>query len=207
MGVAERLNLPPELPTIRAALPPAPDQVGNVRGQYPGGWPPLQPSGAGRRVSPEVGIHGWAADIQLPGHSGDGSPMRPECTYGLIDGDPAGVPRRPCGILPQLHRLGAPAPAPAPVQGCDRDRARRRHERHCRTYRGRLKRRPAVQQEGFQRLAEVLDEVEAIDHLHRLGCPPANPVGVEVAVIATDDGDRGMLGQPGCHSRSRAVRQ
>ena len=54
-----------------------------------------------------------------------------------------------------------------------------------------------VQQESFQRLAEVLDEVEAIDHLHRLGCPSANAIGVEVTAITTADGDRRMLGQPG----------
>ena len=43
----------------------------------------------------------------------------------------------------------------------------------------------------------VVDEMKAIDHLHRLGCPPANTVGVELAPITTDDGDRRMLGQPG----------
>ena len=38
--------------------------------------------------------------------------------------------------------------------------------------RGRLERRSVVEQEGFQGLAEVLDEMEPIDHLHRLRCPP-----------------------------------
>ena len=73
--------------------------------------------------------------------------------------------------------------------------------------RGGLQRRSVVEQEGFQGLAEVLDEMKAIDHLHRLGCPPANAVGIEVTAIATDDGDRRMLGQPGRDTGGRAVRQ
>ena len=64
-----------------------------------------------------------------------------------------------------------------------------------------------VDQEGFQRLAEVLDQMKPIDHLHGVGCPPANAVGVEVAPIATDDGDRRMLGEPGRDGGGRAVRQ
>ena len=73
--------------------------------------------------------------------------------------------------------------------------------------RGRLERRSVVEQKGFQGLAEVLDEMEAIDDLHRLGGPPANAVGVEVTAITADDGDRRMLGQPGRHAGGRAVRQ
>jgi hypothetical protein len=49
--------------------------------------------------------------------------------------------------------------------------------------------------------------VEAIDHLHRLGCPPANAVGVEVTAIATDRGDRRVPGEPGGDAGRRAVRQ
>ena len=64
-----------------------------------------------------------------------------------------------------------------------------------------------VEQEGFQGLAEVLDEMKPVDDLHRLGRPPANAVGVEVAAITTDDGDRRMLGQPGGDTGGRAVRQ
>jgi hypothetical protein len=32
-----------------------------------------------------------------------------------------------------------------------------------------LKRRAVVEQDGFQCLADVVDEMEPIDHLHRLG--------------------------------------
>jgi hypothetical protein len=64
-----------------------------------------------------------------------------------------------------------------------------------------------VEQDGFQGLTEVLDEVEAIDHLHRLGRPPAHALGVEVTAIATDRGDRRMLGEPGRDAGRRAVRQ
>ena len=76
-----------------------------------------------------------------------------------------------------------------------------------RANRSRLQRGAVVEQEGFQGLAEVLDEMEAIDHLHRLGCPPANAVGIEVAPITADHGDRRMLGQPGRDAGGRAVRQ
>jgi hypothetical protein len=92
--------------------------------------------------------------------------------HGFIDGDPAGVPGRPCGPLP-LRRLGAPAPSL--VHGHDRDMTIDRGERHRHTYRGRLERRPVVQQEGFQRLAEVVDEMKAIGDLYRLGCPRRMP--------------------------------
>ena len=196
--VAERLNLTPELPTIRAALPPAADQVGDVGGQHPGGWRPLQPSGAGRRVAAQVGVDGRAADPQLPGHGGDGRPLRMEPVEGLIDRDPAGVPGRPLG----RRRRGLGAPAPSPVHGRDGHRASGRRERHGRPDRGGLQRRSVVEQEGFQDLTEVLDEMEAIDHLHGLGCPPANAVGIEVTPIAADHADRRML-RPTTPRRSR----
>jgi hypothetical protein len=64
-----------------------------------------------------------------------------------------------------------------------------------------------VDQQGFQRLAEVLDQVKPVHHLRGLGRPPANTVGVELAPVATDDGDRRMLGQPDGDGGSRAVRQ
>jgi hypothetical protein len=41
-----------------------------------------------------------------------------------------------------------------------------------------------VDQQGFQRLAEVLDQVQPIHHLHGLGRPPAHTVGVELAPVA-----------------------
>jgi hypothetical protein len=74
-----------------------------------------------------------------------------------------------------------------------------RHERHRRADGSRLQHRSVVDEERFQRLAEVLDQVKAIDHLHGLRGPPANAVGVQVAAIAADDGDRRMLGEPGHH--------
>src|SRR5687767_5362270 len=49
--------------------------------------------------------------------------------------------------------------------------------------------------------------MKPIDHLHRLGCAPAHAVGIQVAAIATDRRDGGMLGQPGRDGGGRAVRQ
>jgi hypothetical protein len=203
MGVAQGLNLTPELPTIGLGVAPAADQIGNIWGQHPGGWRPLQPSGAGWRVAAEVGVDGRAADAQLPGHGGDGRPPRPERPHGLIDRDPAGVPGRPLG----LGRCGFGTPAPALIPGCDGHHARGRRERHRRPDRSGLQRRSVIEQEGFQDLTEVLDEVEAVDHLHGRRRPPADAVGVEVAAIPTDDGDRRVLAQPGRHAGSGAVRQ
>jgi hypothetical protein len=71
-----------------------------------------------------------------------------------------------------------------------RQRARRGRERHRRADCGRLERRPVVEQKGFQRLAELLDEVKPANNLHRLGDPLANPVG-----------DRRILRQPGSEGR------
>jgi hypothetical protein len=50
-----------------------------------------------------------------------------------------------------------------------------------------------IDQEAFQGLAEVVDEMKAVDHLYRLGGSLANAVGVQVAAIAADDGARRML--------------
>ena len=62
-------------------------------------------------------------------------------------------------------------------------------------------------QEGFNGLAEVADEMEAVHDLHRLGCPSTNAVRIEVTAITADDGDRRLLFQPGRECRGRAVRQ
>ena len=128
-----------------------------------------------------------------------------ERVHGLIDRDPAGVPGRPLGLLRLLRVWGSGA-VPRYI-GRDGHRARGRRERLRRAHGGRLERRAVVEQEGFQGLAEVVDEMKAVDDLHRLGCPPANAIRIEVTAITTDDGDRRMLGQPGRDAGGRAVRQ
>jgi hypothetical protein len=120
----------------------------------------------------------------------------------LIDRAPGGVRGQPFG----LGRGGLGAPTPSPVHGPDGSRANGRGECPCRADRCRLERRSVVDQKGFQGLSEVVDEVKPIHHLHGLGCPPANAVGVELAPITTDDGDRRMLGPPGREGDGRAVR-
>jgi hypothetical protein len=126
-----------------------------------------------------------------------------EHVQGLIDRDPAGVPGRPLGRL--RNRLGMPAPAP--VHGRDGHHARGRRASHHRAERGSLEHRPVGQQERFQRLAEVLDEVKAIDHLDSLGGSLTNAIRIEVTPITADSLDRRMLRQPGRDARGRAVRQ
>jgi hypothetical protein len=64
-----------------------------------------------------------------------------------------------------------------------------------------------IEQESFQDLPKVLDERKPVDDLHGRRRPPANAIGVEVAAITTDDGDRRRLAQPGRHAGSGAVRQ
>jgi hypothetical protein len=64
-----------------------------------------------------------------------------------------------------------------------------------------------VDQDGLQGLAEVLDQMKAVNDLHGPGRAPANAVGIEVTPIAADHGDRRMRGKPGCDAGSRAIRQ
>jgi hypothetical protein len=123
--------------------------------------------------------------------------------YGLINGDPAGVPGRPLG----LQRCGFGAPAASLMHRCVGHQASGWRERHGRPDRGGLERWSVIDQEGFQGLAEVLDEMEPVHNLHGLRHPPANAVGIEVAAIAADHGDGGMLGQSRRDGRGRAVRQ
>jgi hypothetical protein len=70
----------------------------------------------------------------------------------------------------------------------------------------RLQHRSLGDQEGFDGFAEVVDEMKAIDHLHRVGGPLANAVCIQGTPIPTDHGDRGMLGQPCRECRGRTVR-
>jgi hypothetical protein len=84
------------------------------------------------------------------------------------------MPGRPCGVLPQLRRLGALAPSP--VHEHDGERTIGLGERHRRADRCRLECRSTVDQQGFQGLAEILDQMEAIDHLHRRWGPPTHAV-------------------------------
>jgi hypothetical protein len=81
----------------------------------PRGRPPLEPSGAGRCVSPEVG-DGRTADAQAPCDRSYRGPLRMERVQGLIDPNPADEPGRPLDRL----RRGLVAPAPHRSMGVTR---------------------------------------------------------------------------------------
>ena len=51
-----------------------------------------------------------------------------------------------------------------------------------------------IEQDGFQGLTEVVDEMTPVHDLHGLGCSPANAAGIEVTPIPADHTDGGMLG-------------
>jgi hypothetical protein len=90
VGVAEGLNLAPELNAVRVrpALVPAADQVWNVGRQHLRRWSPLGRFRAGRCVAPQVDIDRRASDAQLPGDGGHREPLRLERVHGLIERDP-----------------------------------------------------------------------------------------------------------------------
>ena len=176
VGVAQGLNLAPELHTIGLGFAPPADQVGDIWGQHPRRRPPLESSAAGRRVSPEVGVDRRAADAQPARNGGQRHPLRLERVHSLIDRDPAGVLGGPCGFLPQLRRLGALAPSP--VHGHDGERTIGLGERHRRAGRGGMERRSAVEQQGFQGLAEVMDQLGwRTPWRCGTGHPPPRPLG------------------------------
>ena len=62
-------------------------------------------------------------------------------------------------------------------------------------------------EEGLDGFAQVFDQMKPIDHLHGLGCPTANALGVEGTPVPTDYGDRRMLREPGGHALRRALGQ
>jgi hypothetical protein len=64
-----------------------------------------------------------------------------------------------------------------------------------------------VEQELLERLAEIVQQVPAVDDLPGGGCPARRRVGVEAAAIACDRGDAGVLLEPGRDLVGVAVRQ
>src|SRR5262249_57816122 len=97
-----------------------------------------------------------------------------------------GVPAGP------FHRVrGAPGAPPFPAGDRLRLRSEGSYGRGRHRLRGRLELRTLLQEEGLQRLAPVLDQVEAIGHLHRVGRARAGPLRVGTGPIAADDLDSG----------------
>jgi hypothetical protein len=89
-------------------------------------------------------------------------------------------------------------------------------ERHRRPDCSRLPRRSVVEQGAYQDLTEVLDQMEPVDHRHRLGHAPAHAVGVQVAALtkstslsalsqrlAAHRGQKRALVVRTCHRRAR----
>ena len=105
-------------------------------------------------------------------------------------------------LLAGLGTLALPA-----IHRRDGDRGGRRRGGLGRANGRRLQHGSLGDYKGFDGFAEILHEMKAINHLHRLRCPPTNAVRIAVTPITADDGDRRMLSQPGRHRRGRALRQ
>ena len=113
-----------------------------------------------------------------------------------VDLDPRSVVGRPLGFRPRL--LGFWTPTPPRIHGREGHQAPQwRQGLRC-AHGGHFEGPPLVPQERFHRFAEVLHEMETINDLHRVGGSLADAIRIQGASIATDNGDRRMLGQPGC---------
>jgi hypothetical protein len=70
-----------------------------------------------------------------------------------------------------------------------------------------LKRQPRLEWHCLHGLTQVLDEVQAIDHLRRGGRTATTAVSIPITPIATDDGTGWPLCQPACDAIGRAKGQ
>jgi len=59
----------------------------------------------------------------------------------------------------------------------------------------------------LDRVVQVLEQVEPISDLHRLGCPLPRPLGVRAPAVAAHDLHLGMRREPGRERLGGAVRQ
>jgi hypothetical protein len=108
-------------------------------------------------------------------------------------------PRHVSGLPPTCcrMRLGRRAPTPPLIHGREGHQAPQWRQGLSCGHGGRLEGPPLVPQERFYRFAEVIHQMKTIDDLHRVGGSLADAIRIQGAAIATDDGDRRMLGQPG----------
>jgi hypothetical protein len=124
---------------------------------------------------------------------------------GLVSRDPGRVPLL-LRCLPPLLR-DVRALAPPPIHWGGGYRAGHQCERLGGTGGTGQERGPLAVEEVLQGFTQVFDQMKAIDHLHGLGGPTANTIGVEGTPVPTDDGDCGMLRQPGGHALCGALGQ
>jgi hypothetical protein len=111
-----------------------------------------------------------------------------------------------------LHRLalllaGLSTQALPAIHRRDRERGGRGGEDLGRAHGRCLQHGTLGDQEGFDGFTEVVHEMEAVDYLHGLRGPSANPIRIQGTPIATDDSDRRMLGEPSRGIGGGAVRQ
>jgi hypothetical protein len=64
-----------------------------------------------------------------------------------------------------------------------------------------------VEQQSLQGVHQILEQVEAVGDLDRLGRATTGTVGIELRTIAADDAHAWMLSEPGGESVSLALRQ
>jgi hypothetical protein len=110
-----------------------------------------------------------------------------------------------CYLLPLLPGLGALVSSP--IHPRHRHRASHNRQRLDSEGGGSLEGAPLIVQKGLDGLPQVFDQMKPVDHLHGLGGPLTDALGIEGTPVTTDHRDGGVQRQPRCDSRRRALGQ
>jgi hypothetical protein len=109
----------------------------------------------------------------------------------LVGRDPRSVALLLGRLLPLLPGLGALVSSP--IHPRSRYRTSHHRQRLHSEGGGRLEGGPLVVQKGLDGLPQVFDQMKPVDHLHGLGSPLPDALGVEGTPVTTDHRDSGML--------------
>ena len=138
----------------------------------------------------EIAIDRRPADANGPRNVGDIGILRVQGKHCLVPGEHRRMASLAVLLSAQLPRLFQAGGAP-PEDG---QRIRLRED--C----------ALVLEEAIQRVPEILDEMKPIGDLYGSRSTAGRAVGVEIAAVATDQGDTGMGGEPGRDAVGRAIR-